>query len=87
MQLARARALAPNMEKTTRALSLAELSDLLGVPRKTIESAESSFSSAERIRPLASFSRATSDNDSLYPEPTGNGFARLRRRLRDAGLL
>ena len=37
MQLARARALAPNMEKTTRALSLAELSDLLQVPRKTIE--------------------------------------------------
>ena len=55
----------------------------------SIESAESSFSSVERIRPLvsAASSRATSDNDSLYPEPTGNGFARLRRRLRDAGLL
>ena len=37
MQLARTRALAPNMEKTTRALSLAELSDLLQIPRKTIE--------------------------------------------------
>ena len=34
----------------------------------------------------ASFSRDSSD-DSIYPEPTGNGFARLRRRLRDAGLL
>ena len=43
---------------------------------------------SERIgsRPSASFSRDSSD-DSLYPEPTGNGFARLRRRLRDAGLL
>ena len=37
MQLARTRALAPSMEKTTRSLSLAELSDLLQVPRKTIE--------------------------------------------------
>ena len=34
----------------------------------------------------AAFSRDSSD-DSIYPEPTGNGFARLRRRLRDAGLL
>ena len=34
----------------------------------------------------AAFSRDSSE-DSLYPEPTGNGFARLRRRLRDAGLL
>ena len=34
----------------------------------------------------ASFSRDYSD-DSLYPEPTGNGFAKLKRRLRDAGLL
>ena len=34
----------------------------------------------------ASFSRDSSD-DSIYPEPTGNGFARLRRRLRDAGFL
>jgi chromosome partitioning protein len=37
MQLARTRALAPSMEKTTRALSLAELADLIQVPRKTIE--------------------------------------------------
>jgi chromosome partitioning protein len=37
MQLARTRALAPSMEKTTRSLSLAEVSDLLQVPRKTIE--------------------------------------------------
>jgi chromosome partitioning protein len=37
MQLARTRALAPSMEKTTPSLSLAELSDLLRVPRKTIE--------------------------------------------------
>ena len=43
---------------------------------------------SERIvsRSYASFSRDSSD-DSIYPEPTGNGFARLRRRLRDAGLL
>ena len=37
MQLARTRALAPSMQKTTRSLSLAELSDLLQIPRKTIE--------------------------------------------------
>ena len=37
MQLARTRALAPSMEKTTRSLSLAELADLIQVPRKTIE--------------------------------------------------
>lgn len=50
---------------------------------------EPSFSSAERISSRASalFSRATSDDDSLFPEPTGNGFAKLKRRLRDAGLL
>jgi hypothetical protein len=56
----------------------------------SIESAQSSFSSAERIPPRASFSKASrtySDDDGIYPEPTGNGFARLRRRLRDAGLL
>ena len=43
---------------------------------------------SERIvsRSYAAFSRDSSD-DSIYPEPTGNGFARLRRRLRDAGLL
>ena len=43
---------------------------------------------SERIvsRSYAAFSRDSSE-DSLYPEPTGNGFARLRRRLRDAGLL
>lgn len=47
------------------------------------------FSSAERIRPLASAasSRKTADDDGLYPEPSGNGFARLQRRLRAAGLL
>lgn len=49
-------------------------------------SIEPLFSSAKSIRPSASFSRDSSD-DSIYPEPTGNGFARLRRRLRDAGLL
>ena len=56
----------------------------------SIESAEPSFIAAERIPPRASFSKASrtySDDDSIYPEPTGNGFARLRRRLRDAGLL
>jgi chromosome partitioning protein len=37
MQLARTRALAPSMEKTTRSLSLAEMADLIQVPRKTIE--------------------------------------------------
>jgi hypothetical protein len=50
-------------------------------------SIESLFSSAERIRPSASFSRDSSDDNGIYPEPTGNGFARLKRRLRDAGLL
>jgi len=43
---------------------------------------------SERIvsRSYAAFSRDSSD-DNIYPEPTGNGFARLRRRLREAGLL
>ena len=43
---------------------------------------------SERIgsRSSASFSRDSSD-DSIYPEPTGNGFAKLKRRLQDAGLL
>ena len=48
------------------------------------------FSSAERIRPSAAFSKASrtySDDDGIYPEPTGNGFAKLKRRLQDAGLL
>ncbi len=49
-------------------------------------SIEPLFSSAKSVRSSASFSRDSSD-DSIYPEPTGNGFARLRRRLRDAGLL
>ena len=55
-----------------------------------IASIDPLFSSTERIRPSASFSKASrtySDDDGIYPEPTGNGFARLRRRLRDAGLL
>jgi hypothetical protein len=44
---------------------------------------------SERIvsRSSASFSRDSSDDDGLYPEPTGKGFAKLKRRLRDAGLL
>ena len=50
-------------------------------------SIEPLFSSAKSIRSSALFSRDSSDDDGLYPEPTGNGFARLRRRLRDAGLL
>ena len=54
-----------------------------------VASIEPLFSSAERIgsRASAAFSTDSSDDDGLYPEPTGNGFARLRRRLRDAGLL
>jgi hypothetical protein len=51
-----------------------------------IASIEPLFSSAKNIRPSASFSRDSSD-DSIYAEPTGNGFAKLKRRLRDAGLL
>ncbi len=44
---------------------------------------------SERIvsRASASFSRDSSDDDGLYPEPTGNGFAKLKRRLKDIGLL
>jgi hypothetical protein len=44
---------------------------------------------SERIgsRAFAVFSRDSSDDDSIYPEPTGNGFAKLKRRLQDAGLL
>jgi hypothetical protein len=55
-----------------------------------IASIDPLFSSAERIRPSASFSKASrtySDDDGLYPEPTGNGFAKLKRRLKDIGLL
>jgi len=52
-----------------------------------IASIEPLFSSAERIRPSAAFSRDSSDEDGLYPEPTGNGFAKLKRRLKDIGLL
>jgi hypothetical protein len=55
-----------------------------------IASIDPLFSSTERIRPSASFSKASrtySDDDGIYPEPTGNGFAALKRRLQDAGLL
>ena len=55
-----------------------------------IASIDPLFSSTERIRPSASFSKASrtySDDDGIYPEPTGNGFAKLKRRLKDAGLL
>ena len=56
----------------------------------SIESAQSSFSSAERIPPRASSAKASSTysaDDGIYPEPTGNGFAKLKRRLKDIGLL
>ena len=55
--------------------------------KDVMASYEPLFSSEERIRSSAIFSRATSDDDGLYPEPTGNGFARLKRRLQNAGLL
>ena len=55
----------------------------------SIESAQSSFSAPEPIgsRSYAAFSRDSSADDGLYPEPTGNGFAKLKRRLKDIGLL
>ena len=55
--------------------------------KSEMASYEPLFSSAKSIRRSALFSRASSDDDGLYPEPTGNGFAKLKRRLRDAGLL
>jgi hypothetical protein len=55
----------------------------------SIESAQSSFSAPEPIgsRSYAAFSRDSSADDGLYPEPTGNGFAKLKRRLKDIWLL
>ena len=55
----------------------------------SFESIKPSFSAPEPIvsRASAVFSRNSSDDDSIYPEPTGKGFAALKRRLRDAGLL
>ena len=57
--------------------------------RSEMSSFEPSFNLSERIgsRASAVFSRDSSDDDSIYPEPTGNGFAKLKRRLQDAGLL
>ena len=55
-----------------------------------IESIKPAFSAPEPIGSRASFSKASrtySDDDSIYPEPTGNGFAKLKRRLKDIGLL
>ena len=52
-------------------------------------SIEPSFERTDRIGSRASglLSRDSSDDDRIYPEPTGKGFAALKRRLQDAGLL
>ena len=57
--------------------------------RSEMSSLEPSFDWSDRISSRASavFSRDSSDDDSIYPEPTGNGFAKLKRRLQDIGLL
>ena len=57
-----------------------------------IASIKPSFSAPEPIvsRASAVFSKASrtySDDGGIYPEPTGNGFAKLKRRLKDIGLL
>ncbi len=57
--------------------------------REEMSSLEPSFERSDRISSRASglLSRDSSDDDRIYPEPTGKGFAALKRRLQDAGLL
>ena len=68
-------------------LSAQDFDDLSS--RDEMSSLEPSFDWSDRISSRASavFSRDSSDDDSIYPEPTGNGFAKLKRRLQDIGLL